>query len=273
MEATELDTNAQITSQMFPKNINTQNVGVVSGRTLAFTKFEDTSKLRITWTTNLRVYSASQEAYCSWEMLIDGQSCSTPSKLYVSLNSMPNEQDHIPVEMTGWCENIAAGSHTLTINVSQGNSEADCYTGWETNEYMEVWEPSPEERSYITYLQQGVSTIFDEDNSAALMTMTFEKQSVASTLRILYFDNFRVVGNGRWCRWEVKIDGASCPAPLAASVHTYNGENDHHPGTVLGECDGIADGSHALSIAVSGNGDCRTSWESHTLIEVQEEMP
>merc|ERR1719419_1717026 len=136
---------------------------------------------------------------------------------------------------------------------------------------MEVWEPSLDEMATITY-QQLLSSK-GEDVSQALRTMNFKKQSEDTNLRILYFDNLRVATAG-WCRWELLVDGKSCPTPLAGTVHTIANENDHHPGTVIGECGGVSAGDHVLTVALTSNMmsgiDCYTGWETHMVLEVQE---
>jgi len=182
-----------------------------------------------------------------------------------------NDNNHIPVEMVGWCNNISQGEHTLSAVVSQREGHADCYTGWQTSEYMEIWEPSPEERALTTVMQLEKNAGNNGAESGTIRTMTFNKKHADSNVRILYVDNFRVIGNGAWCRWEVKVDGQSCPAPLATTVHTVNGENDHHPGTVVGTCPGLAAGDHTVTVVLNSSGaDCYTGWDTTAVIEVQE---
>ena len=94
----------------------------------------------------------------------------------------------------------------------------------------------------------------------------------------MYYDSFRVMGaSAKWCRWEVKVDGKSCTTPLAASVFTKSGDNDLYPGTILGECLGVASGMHSVDVALTNSGsgaDCFTGWSldsiMHVLLEVQE---
>ena len=73
------------------------------------------------------------------------------------------------------------------------------------------------------------------------------------------------------------MDGKSCPVPVAGSVHTNAGDNDHYPAMILGECPGLAVGKHNINIALtrSSGADCHTGWTPgpkvmHALIEVQE---
>merc|ERR1712210_444813 len=98
---------------------------------------------------------------------------------------------------------------------------------------------------------QRINTDNGSDGTSSVLSMSFTKKSATSNLRILYYDNLRVIGHGKWCRWEVKVDGKSCAAPLAGSVYTYKGDNDHYPATIVGECPGVAAGKHTINVAVT----------------------
>ena len=165
MEAEELNPAGQITTVMRKVKADGRDSGVVTGRSLKFDKRMDTSQLRLTWATNLRVraHNSKGGAYCHWELQIDGKSCAKPSKIGVSMHSQNDDNDHIPAEVVGWCQGIARGPHTITVLVVRGNSNSDCYTGWSSNDYMEVWEPTSAEQAMITYMQ-AVGT----DNPASL---------------------------------------------------------------------------------------------------------
>jgi len=281
MEAEELNPAGQITTVMRKVKADGRDSGVVNGRSLKFDKRADASQLRLTWATNLRVRAHNNRggAICNWELRIDGKSCAKPSKIGVSMHSQNDDNDHIPAEVVGWCQGIARGPHTITVIVMRGNSNSDCYTGWASNDYMEVWEPTPAEQSMITYTQR-VGTDSASDGTSSVLTTSFTKKSSSSSVRILYYDNLRVIGSGRWCRWEMKVDGKSCAAPLAGSVHTNSGDNDHYPATIVGECPGVAAGKHTINVAVtrSSGADCHTGWTPwprvmHALIEIQETSP
>ena len=130
----------------------------------------------------------------------------------------------------------------------------------------------------MTY-QQRVGTDDNSDSTTKpVATATFNKQSSSSGLRILYFDNLRVFARTEdaWCRWEVKVDGLSCAAPLAASVNHYTSDNEY-PGIILGECLGVAAGEHKVNVVSTNSvgAECYSGWTSsprvmHSLIEVQE---
>merc|ERR1711964_467767 len=115
------------------------------------------------------------------------------------------------------------------------------------------------------------------DASNNILSTTFTKKQAATTTRILYFDNLRTYGSEKWCRWEARVDGKSCAAPLAGSVYTKVNDNDHYPATIVGECPNLKAGKHTITIAVtrSSGADCHTGWTPgpkvmHALIEVQE---
>merc|ERR1712151_1467309 len=140
----------------------------------------------------------------------------------------------------------------------------------------EAWEPTPAEMATISYMQR-VGTDNGSDQSSNILSHSCTKRSSSPHTRILYFDNLRVIGHGKWCRWEARVDGRSCPAPLAGSVYTHNSDNDHYPATIVGECPGVSAGNHQVQIYVTRNGgaDCYTGWTPgprvmHALIEVQE---
>ena len=277
MEAEELDPKGQITTVMRKKLQDDADSGILSGRSLKFDKRTDASQLRMTWATNLRVRPKDKKggAVCHWELHIDGKSCAKPSKIGVTMHSH-DDNDLIPTEVVGWCQGIKRGPHEIAVMVTSGDANHDCYTGWGSSEYMEVWEPTPQEQSMMTYMQK-VGTDNGSDSSSSVLAHSFTKVSGATNLRILYYDNLRVKGADQWCRWEVKVDGKSCTVPLAGSVYTKVGDNDHYPATIVGECPGVAAGKHNINIAVSrsSKADCHTGWTPdpkvmHALIEVQE---
>ncbi|CAL1164482.1 unnamed protein product [Cladocopium goreaui] len=58
--------------------------------------------------------------------------------------------------------------------------------------------------------------------------LKFYKKSANSGLRFFYSDNFRVYGSHSASRWELKIDGATCPSgKMAQDLHVQPGMNPH----------------------------------------------
>merc|ERR1719181_1812854 len=111
-----------------------RDAGWVTGRKLTFKKASSGSHLRFTWGTNLRVRAKNNSggAWCNWELRVDGKSCGNPSKIGVSMHAMNNDNDHIPVEVVGWCRSIGAGTrqlgllHRLVYARLHGGVGADC---------------------------------------------------------------------------------------------------------------------------------------------------
>ena len=105
--------------------------GTVNGVLLDFDKRSDDTHLRITWATNLRVRAHNNKggAECYWELRLDGQSCAKPSKIGASMHSQHNDNDHQPVAITGWCQAVKKGPHSLSVYVSRNGGNTDCYTG------------------------------------------------------------------------------------------------------------------------------------------------
>ena len=92
-------------------------------------------------------------------------------------------------------------------------------------------------------------------------TLNFVKKSSSSLLRVTYADVLRVVGNGKWCRWTIKIDGRDCAVPIYNTKHTSStSDNDHAPHAIVGTCSGIKAGGHTMTIALTRNAgaDCYT---------------
>jgi len=108
--------------------------------------------------------------------------------------------------------------------------------------------------------------------------LTFNKTQVSTKIRILYADDFRNQGvAGGACRWEIKIDGTSCPQPLINDYYSANGIDLHLPNTLTGYCSGISTGMRQIQVFVgpiSGypQGDCYTGFNSATWVLEAEEV-
>jgi len=178
MEAEEIDAkNGQFTHKMFNVGDDGRDGGILNGVNLKFDKRMHASHIRVTWATNLRTKAHNNQGgvNCNWELQIDGHSCQRPSKIGVSMHSSKNDDDHIPVAITGWCQSIMRGPHMLSVFVSRNSGNADCYTGWSNQDYMEVWEPTAEEQKMIYYFQK-VGTDRGNDSSNSVLSFTFTKK-------------------------------------------------------------------------------------------------
>lgn len=110
--------------------------GIVTGRSLSLNKLRTTSRLRITWSDNLRVLGPN--ASCQWEVLIDSTSTIPQLKtsLFVDTGNM-----HRQSTLVGYATGIATGNHTIQIKVSRPiYPSSNCFTGWESTYLLEAEE-------------------------------------------------------------------------------------------------------------------------------------
>ncbi len=115
--------------------------------------------------------------------------------------------------------------------------------------------------------------------------ITFTKNHTETSLRILYCDNFRVMGNGVngvAARWQIYIQfngsGEFEPLDIFQDAYCQSG-NNHFPATILGYARNITSGTHIIKVKVIavpnrsdiplGNADTGFSSSVWTL-EVQE---
>ncbi len=111
--------------------------------------------------------------------------------------------------------------------------------------------------------------------------LSIKKFRDETTLRIGYSDAFRVYAGNNACRWEIVVDGASCPGG-ALVYDLYAGStlsgilDEHRSDAVFGYCEGISKGVHAIEINVGTTpgysaADCFTGWNnSRWTIEAEE---
>lgn len=112
--------------------------GFVAGRSLAFTKLRSDSRLRITYSDNLRVISTNA---CQWEIYLDGSPLSTP--LVMALYNSDTGYSHRQSTLVGYAPGVTAGAHQIQVKVSSVpgfSSGADCYTGWQSTYLLEAEE-------------------------------------------------------------------------------------------------------------------------------------
>ena len=101
-------------------------------------------------------------------------------------------------------------------------------------------------------------------------TIRINKLFPETALRIVYCDNFRVMGDNVACRWEIRVDGNSVNPPILADRYELSG-NRHLHGTVMGYARGVAAGAHEIQVWIvahpynQGRGtDVYTGWNSST---------
>ncbi len=111
--------------------------GLIASRTLVFNKSTGLSRLRITYSDNLRVISNSAGS-ATWEVLLDGNSISLPHNLKTSIYTR-TELNHRVSTLVGYAEGIPAGTHELSVYVTS-TIGSDAYTGYSSTFLLEVQE-------------------------------------------------------------------------------------------------------------------------------------
>jgi len=111
------------------------DVGQITTRVLSFTKAKTNTKIRISYTDNLR--TAGTGKACRWEIRVDGRSCPNQALIYDDYASK-DDNTHSSRTVVGYCSGVAAGSHTIGIWVGNtpGYSGSDCYTGWNNSTWV-----------------------------------------------------------------------------------------------------------------------------------------
>ena len=111
------------------------DVGQIKSRVLSFSKAKTDTKIRISYTDNLRTHGSAKG--CRWEIRVDGRSCPNQALVYDDYAS-GNDNTHSSRTVAGYCSGVAAGSHTIGIWVGNtpGYSGSDCYTGWSSSTWV-----------------------------------------------------------------------------------------------------------------------------------------
>jgi uncharacterized protein YoxC len=107
--------------------------------------------------------------------------------------------------------------------------------------------------------------------------LRFTKAKKPTKIRINYTDNLSTIGHVKACRWEIRVDGRSCPnQALVYDDYAHRFEQTFSTRTVVGYCSGVAAGSHTIGIWVSTtpgySGDCYTGWKNSTWVIEAEEV-
>jgi len=127
-----------------------------------------------------------------------------------------------------------------------------------------------------------------QDNDTGLVAdreLTVTKASDATTVRLTYFDSFRVYGGANTqpcaCRWTVLWNGKTCtdPGPLVMDAATGVVDSARTT-TVTGYCQktqaGLLSGDVTVTVTVSNVSacDCQTGWNNITgLLEAEQVNP
>jgi hypothetical protein len=111
------------------------NVGQIKSRVLRFTKAKTQTKIRISYTDNLRTKGNGNG--CRWEIRVDGTSCTNQALIYDDYVYI-NGDTHSSRTVVGYCSGVAAGSHMIGIWVGNvpGYTGSDCNTGWKNSTWV-----------------------------------------------------------------------------------------------------------------------------------------
>jgi len=135
LEAEEIPKEYQMVKYVMKHTSDGRDSGVLPHYRLLFTKTHAETRLRLLFTENLRSYKHHACA-CKWELLVDGKHCPNAEifgQVYAQNVHHRDNNPHRFRTFGGFCENLAKGSHTATVNVKQQGPSCDCYTGWNNN--------------------------------------------------------------------------------------------------------------------------------------------
>jgi len=134
----------------------------------------------------------------------------------------------------------------------------------------------------IAYATGNGPNDYREAGQITSRVLRFTKAKTHTKIRISYTDNLTTVlltvGKYRKsCRWEIRVDGRSCPnQALVYDYYAHHHDYIHQSSTVVGYCSGVAAGSHTIGIWVGNtpgysDSDCHTGYNDSTwVLEVQE---
>ena len=106
--------------------------------------------------------------------------------------------------------------------------------------------------------------------------LNFTKLYEDTAIRILYCDNFRIMGDATRSRWEIRVNGTPPPGGEIYQAKHNSGGNYHDPATIIGYATGLPAGDHQIQIWIrpppgSPVGDAFTGWnDSRWTIEAEE---
>jgi len=107
--------------------------------------------------------------------------------------------------------------------------------------------------------------------------LRFTKTETNTKIRISYTDCLRTKGTNKVCRWEIRVNGSSCPKQKLNYIDYASIRQDTHTSRmVVGYCSGIPAGSHTIGIWVDNyntpGSDCYTGWNLSTWVIEAEEV-
>ncbi len=239
-----------------------------------YTKQENASLLRLTLSANLRTNGAAGEC-CRWALRVNGENCG-PLPVNGNVYISPGGNYHQHRTITGICPGIAAGPIVVEPWLEQcpGYGIDDCYTGWLSTTSIIV-EELPQDGRVAYGAWDSINRQEDATNPLPI-SVTYTKQDPASWLDLSFTSVLRTSGvAGACCRWNLRVNGASCEVPVNGNVYINPAGDYHQIRTIRGICPNIPAGQVVVQPWVEqcpgyGNYDCYTGWQSTTSLIVQE---
>ncbi|WP_434359838.1 hypothetical protein NF212_06295 [Parasalinivibrio latis] len=110
--------------------------GLLQTKKLSFEKLRDDTILRINYVDNTRV--TGNQKGCRWAVNLDGNNSCGNVMLYADRHDANHSNVHSNTSITGYCPNISAGEHEVTVHVSTvpGLAASNCYTGWDNSAWL-----------------------------------------------------------------------------------------------------------------------------------------
>lgn len=125
---------------IFTNTVSASPGMTLNGRALAFEKRYTDTQLRIQWQDTVRCGSSSAGRNCRMEVLVDGLSCTSPTRMYADFYTEPSTSNiHRPQTITFYCGStsagqLAAGAHSLSIRYAPDDmgitGESAAFIGW-----------------------------------------------------------------------------------------------------------------------------------------------
>lgn len=257
---------AQIHQVVGPSSVTLSTVqeNTVPGRTFKFKKLQADTRMKFTYVDVGQV--RGNNFMCNWEVRINGKSCPSGA-ISGSLSTGPgSDNDHTSIFVSGFCDDLPVGEHTMSIFVSRTSTAATCTTGWQKPE-LRNQNPRDEGAHYLLEAEEllpGYQNLqilqgakYNTRNGGWVVDgtrrMDFEKLYDDSWVRIVWVDNFRRWAQG-WCRFELKVDNGNCPGHgIAAHFHGHNPDNEGKPKQLVGYCKKNK-GKHTLRVHINRHG-------------------
>jgi hypothetical protein len=245
--------------------------------TVNYVKQEANSKLRLTFSSNLRT-NGGNASCCRWALRVNGQQCTTQpvnGNVYIS----PGGNYHQHRTITGICSNVPAGDVVVEpwVELCPGYGVADCSTGWNSMTALIVEEiPATEPMAHNAW---NALNSQNDATQALPMSVTLNKRAANSLLEVAFTSSMRTAGAAaKCCRWGLRVNGQQCTTPVNGNVYISPGGDYHQIRTIAGMCPNIPAGNVTVQPWVEicpgyGVADCYTGWQSTSTLIARERDP